>query len=133
METFSVGQIAKMAAVNVETLRYYEKLRLMPKPKRKESKYRMYESSDLARLLFIRRAKELGFTLKEIKELLSLRIESESKCGDVKNMADIKIIDIENRITDLKKIKKHLELLAHQCVNVELSTEECPIVKSLIF
>lgn len=132
MEIFSVGQIAKISAVSVETLRYYEKLRLMPKPKRKESRYRFYDSLDLARLLFIRRSKALGFTLKEIKELLFLRIDSESKCGDVKSMADMKIIDIENRIKDLKKIKKHLEILSHQCINVELSTEECPIVKSLI-
>jgi DNA-binding transcriptional MerR regulator len=97
MKSFTVGALANNAGVNVETVRYYEKIGLMPKPKRKESRYRVYDESDLARLKFIFRAKQLGFTLKEIKELLNLRIESKATCGDIKKIAKYKIDDIEQK------------------------------------
>lgn len=129
MNYLKVGEIAKKVEVNVETLRYYEKIKLMPKPKRIESGYRVYDDSDLQRLLFIKRGKELGFTLKEIKELLELKIESTATCGDVKHLAEHKLTDIEERITDLKNIKKVLLKLINQCVCEEVSTEECPILE----
>ncbi|MFA5803038.1 MAG: MerR family transcriptional regulator [Melioribacteraceae bacterium] len=131
METFSVGQIAKMAAVNVETLRYYEKLKLLPKPKRKESRYRIYDETDLKRLLFIKRAKELGFTLKEIRELMDLKIDSGTKCGDVKHLTEHKLKDVDNRIGDLKKIRSVLVKLINQCVNEEVSSDECPLLEAI--
>jgi Hg(II)-responsive transcriptional regulator len=131
MNSFTVGALANNAGVNVETVRYYEKIGLMPKPKRKESRYRVYDESDLARLKFIFRAKQLGFTLKEIKELLELRIESKATCGDIKNLSSRKIEDIEQRINDLQNIKKVLTKLIHQCVNEELSSEECPILEAI--
>lgn len=125
---YKVGEIAQKVNVNVETLRYYEKIKIMPKPKRKESHYRFYDELDLRRLLFIKRAKELGFTLKEIKELLNLKIESTATCGDVKHLAEHKLTDIEERIKDLKNIKNVLIRLINQCVCEEVSTEECPIL-----
>ncbi len=131
MKTFTVGVLAKETGINIETVRYYENIKLLPKPNRKESRYRIYDENDLVRLKFIIRGKELGFTLMEIRELLSLKIDSQSKCGDVKKMAEEKIIDADAKIKDLKNIKKHLELLVVQCINEKLSTEECPIVKSL--
>lgn len=131
MNSFTVGALANNAGVNIETVRYYEKTGLMPKPKRKESRYRVYDESDLARLKFIFRAKQLGFTLKEIKELLELRIESKATCGDIKNLSSRKIEDIEQRINDLQNIKKVLTKLIHQCVNEELSSEECPILEAI--
>ncbi|MBI1936915.1 MAG: heavy metal-responsive transcriptional regulator [Ignavibacteriales bacterium] len=126
---YKVGEISKIAGMNTETLRYYEMIKLMPKPKRKESHYRYYDEIDLRRLLFIRRAKELGFTLNEIKELLNLRIESSATCGDVKHLAEHKLKDIEKRIDDLMNIKKVLSKLINQCVCEEISTEECPILE----
>ena len=130
MTEYKVGEIAEIVGVNVETLRYYEKIKLMPKPKRKEfSSYRIYDDNDLARLTFIKRAKELGFTLKEIKELLDLKIESTATCGDIKHLAEHKLTDIENRIKDLLKMKKVLTKLVHQCINEEVSTDECPILE----
>jgi Hg(II)-responsive transcriptional regulator len=126
---YKVGEIAQKVNVNVETLRYYEKIKIMPKPKRKESHYRFYDELDLRRLLFIKRAKELGFTLKEIKELLNLKIESTATCGDVKHLAEHKLTDIEERIKDLKSIKNVLVKLVNQCVCEELSTDECPILE----
>ena len=131
MEHFKVGEIAKKIGINVETLRYYEKIKLMPKPKRLESKYRVYDNYDVQRLLFIKRAKELGFTLKETKELLDLKIESTATCGDVKHLAEHKLEDVSERIKDLKKIKKVLEKLIQQCVCKEFSTDECPILETI--
>ncbi len=131
MAEYFVGQLADEAGINVETVRYYENIKLLPKPKRKESRYRVYDESDLARLKFIVRAKELGFTLKEIKELLSIKIDSRSKCGDVKRLAEDKIDDVKEKIKDLKNILIHLEILKGKCVNEEISSEDCPIVKSL--
>ncbi len=121
MDSFKIGVLSKKCNVNIETIRYYEKINLMPKPKRQESRYRIYDESDLARLKFIRRGKELGFTLNEIKELLSLKVNSKAKCGDLKQFAEIKIEDIKKKVQDLNKIKKHLEILVNQCINEELS------------
>lgn len=129
MENLKVGEIAKIVGINVETLRYYEKIKIMPKPKRMESKYRFYDSLDVQRLLFIKRGKELGFTLKEIKELLELKIESSATCGDVKHLSEHKLADVNERIADLKRIKKVLEKLINQCVCEKVSTDECPILE----
>ncbi|MEP0862116.1 MAG: heavy metal-responsive transcriptional regulator [Ignavibacterium sp.] len=129
MEQYKVGEIAEKVGVNVETLRYYEKIKIMPKPKRKESRYRFYDELDLKRLRFIKRAKELGFTLKEIKELLNLKIESTATCGDVKHLAEHKLNDIEERINDLKNIRSILVKLINQCICEEVSSEECPFLK----
>lgn len=133
MAEYLVGQLAKEAGFNIETIRYYEKLKLLPKPKRRESRYRIYNDTDLKRLLFIKRAKELGFTLKEIKELLELKIDSRAKCGDVKHLTEHKLKDIDNRISDLKKIRNVLVKLVEQCINEEVSSDECPILESIEF
>ncbi len=133
MTEYLVGQLAKETGINLETVRYYEKLKLLPKPKRRESRYRVYDENDLKRLLFIKRAKELGFTLKEIKELFELRIDSHAKCGDVKHLTEHKLKDVDNRISDLKKIKSVLVKLINQCINEEVSSDECPILESIEF
>lgn len=134
MAEYFVGQIAEKAGINVETVRYYEKLKLLPRPKRKQdSKYRIYDEDDLKRLLFVKRAKELGFTLKEIKELLDLRIDSRAKCGDVKHLTEHKLKDVDNKINDLKKIRNVLVKLINQCVNEEVSSDACPILESIEF
>ena len=129
MEHLKVGEIAKIVGINVETLRYYENIKLMPKPKRIESKYRIYDNFDVQRLLFIKRGKELGFTLKEIKELLELKIESSSTCGDIKQLSEKKLQDVESKITNLKKIKVVLDKLINQCIHEEVSTDKCPILE----
>jgi len=131
MSVYFVGQIAEVVGINVETIRYYEKLKLLPKPKRRESRYRIYDETDLKRLSFIKRAKELGFTLKEIKELFGLKIDSDARCGDVKHLTEHKLKDVDNRISDLKKIRHVLVKLITQCVNEEVSSDECPILESI--
>lgn len=131
MRTFTVGMLAKESRVNLETVRYYERIGLMPRPKRRESGYRFYGEDDLARLTFIVRAKELGFTLKEIKELLVMRIDGDTKCADMKDIAERKILDIETRIKDLRSISEHLQVLVEQCADGNVSLEECPVVRAL--
>jgi len=94
MKTITVGALAKETGINIETVRYYENIKLLPKPMRKDSRYRVYDENDLARLKFIIRAKKLGFTLKEIRKLLSLKIDSHSMCGDIKKLAEEKVLKV---------------------------------------
>ncbi len=131
MRTMKVGELAKKAGINLETMRYYERIGLMPKPKRQESRYRYYDETDLSRVRFIVRSKELGFTLKETKELLSMRIDSDTKCVDMKELALRKITDIQMKIRDLESIASNLQSLVKQCSDGQVSLAECPIVNSL--
>ncbi len=131
MNSLTVGKLAKIVGINLETVRYYERIGLLPKPERTESGYRLYGNKDVKRLLFIVKAKELGFTLKEIKELLNLKIESKGTCGDVKKIAMNKISDIENKIKDLTRIKNVLQKLIAHCINEEITTDDCPILEAI--
>ncbi len=131
MKTFTVGQLAKKAEVNIETVRFYEKRGLLPKPIRRESGYRQYSENDVARILFIKRAKELGFTLKEISELLSLKIDTDTTCGDVKRLANSKVNNIEEKIKDLQRIKQTLNELILLCDKESAISSECPILESM--
>jgi MerR family mercuric resistance operon transcriptional regulator len=130
MKTFSVGQLAKEAKVNIETIRYYERRGLLPEPKRRESGYREYSEDDVSRIQFIKRAQELGFTLKEISELLELRVDSTTTCGEVKTQAEAKIAGIEEKIRALKKMKAALSKLASSCKEDE-PQDSCPILEYL--
>jgi len=130
MKPLTIGQLAKKAQVNVETVRYYERRGLLPEPPRKESGYRQYSENDVSRLLFIKRAQTLGFTLKEILELLNLRVDPDTTCGDVKRRAEAKIGDIEQKILALQKMKKALAKLASTCRG-RGPTRECPILEML--
>ena len=126
----TIGQLAKKTEVNVETIRFYERRGLMPKPLRRESGYRQYSDDDIARVRFIRRAKELGFSLKEILELLSLRVDPDTTCGDIKRRAETKIADIDQKIRTLQGMKKALAKLVALCRG-RGPTSECPILEIL--
>jgi MerR family mercuric resistance operon transcriptional regulator len=130
MKTLSIGQLSKEASVNIETVRYYERRGLLPEPKRRESGYREYSQDDVFRIKFIKRAQELGFTLKEISELLELRVDSTTTCGEVKKQAEAKIADIEEKIGALKKMKAALGKLASSC-NENAPLDGCPILEYL--
>jgi MerR family mercuric resistance operon transcriptional regulator len=135
METLTIGKVAKKAGVNIETIRYYERQGLITRPLRKQSKwgapgYRHYPAETVKRIQFIRHAKELGFSLKEIAELLSLRIEQNITCGDVRKRADVKIADIEERILNLQRMKNALSKLAKECKG-KGPVSECPILEAL--
>jgi len=130
MKNLTIGQLAREVQVNVETIRYYERRGLMPVPPRRESGYRQYSENDVARIGFIIRAKELGFSLKEILELLSLRIDPKTTCADIKERAELKISDIEGKIRALQSMKRALTKLVTLCRG-RGPTSECPILEML--
>lgn len=130
MDSFTIGQVASRAGVGVETIRFYERKGLIAKPKRRASGYRQYPPDAVRRLRFIRHAKDIGFTLREISDLLMLRVDPESTCADVRGRAHDKITDIENRIESLVQMKAALERIASKCKG-RGPTSECPILEEL--
>src|SRR5260370_14872775 len=108
MNPLTIGQVAHRSGVGIETVRFYEREGLLAKAARSASGYRQFDEEVIARLQFIQRAKELGFTLNEVKELLSLRVEPDTSCEDVKARAATKIADIEDKIRTLQRMKKAL-------------------------
>lgn len=128
-QVLTIGQVAKETGIGIETIRYYERIKLMPQPKRSPSGYRRYCSTCVQRLKFIQNAKELGFSLKEISSLLSLRVKSKSKCADVKKRADRKINEIDEKLKRLQEIKRSLKNLSDKCVNGNAPLSQCPILE----
>ncbi len=126
----TIGEVAKRSGIGLETVRFYERKGLIEEPPRTDSGYRQYPAAVVARLRFIKRAKELGFSLKEILELLSLRVDPDTTCADVKKRADLKILDIEQKISTLQKMKKALTKLAASCTGSGPSSD-CPILEAL--
>jgi len=130
MKPLSIGEVARRAAVGVETVRFYERQGLLEEPARKASGYRQYDDEAVAVLRFIRRAKQLGFTLKEIKGLLSLRFDASARRSDVRRQARAKLADIEAKILDLQRMKDALMRLTNTCHGDGPATG-CPILEAL--
>lgn len=130
MEALSIGQAARGAGVGIETMRFYERQGLIEEPPRTESGYRQYPQEVVARLRFIKRAKELGFSLKEIRDLLSLRVDAVTTCDDVRERAEAKIAEVQEKIRTLRKMKRTLEKLVATC-NESGSERECSILETL--
>jgi len=130
MKVLTRGRIAQLAGVGVETVRFYEQEGLLAKPARTPSGYRQYGEDVVGRLQFIQRAKEIGFTLNEIKELLSLRVDPDTTCEDVRARAEGKIADIEDKIRTLQRMKKALVRLTQECCE-KGGGSECPILDAL--
>ena len=130
MEGLTTGQLAKKADVNIETIRYYERKGLIPKPHRRDSGYRQYPEEMITRILFIKHAKTLGFSLKEIKELLSLKHDPKTPCSEVRKRAEQKIEDINGKIRTLQKMKKALSKLTKSCTGSG-PARECPILETV--
>ena len=103
-----IGELAKRSAVTVQTVRFYERLRLLPEPQRKDSGYRIYSEPDLKRLRFVRQAKSLGFSLDEIREILRLRERGHCPCGDVVSIAQRHLRTVEEQISQLSKFRDGL-------------------------
>jgi MerR family copper efflux transcriptional regulator len=130
MKSLTIRHLAREAGVNLETVRYYERRGLLPKPPRSASGYRLFPSDAARRLRFIRRAQELGFSLKEIRELLSLRVSRTTTSRDIRARTEAKIDDIEAKIRSLESIKKTLRKLTAVC-NGCAPLAKCPILESL--
>jgi len=130
MKSLTIGRLAREAGVNLETVRYYERRGLLPKPPRSASGYRLFPSVAAQRLRFIRRAQELGFSLKEIRELLSLRVSRTTTSRDIRARAEAKIVDIEAKIKSLESMKKTLRKVTRVCDGCA-PLAKCPILESL--
>ena len=130
MEHLTIGQLAKQASLNRETVRYYERRRLLQRPARSIAGYRVFSDDAVKRLRFIRHAKMLGFSLEEIRELLSLRLDSIDTCGRVRERTQIKIGDIERKIEALQQMRRALGELVTACSR-RRKTDKCPILDSL--
>jgi len=130
MGPLTIGRLARSAGVNPETVRYYERRGLLPEPPRQDSGYRQYPPEMIARLRFIKQAQELGFSLTEIAELLSLRIDTQTACHEVKQRVENKVAEIDHKMETLQHMKQILTALLQNCQTQEV-TGECPILMAL--
>ena len=128
--TLTIGQVAAAAAVNIQTIRYYERRGLVATPRRAASGYRQYGEDAVTRLRFIKHAQELGFSLKEIQELLALRVRHGAACDLVERKTRQKIELVERKIRDLERIRETLHQLAAACA-ARRPTDDCPILEAL--
>jgi MerR family mercuric resistance operon transcriptional regulator/MerR family gold-responsive transcriptional activator of gol and ges genes len=126
----TIGQLAKSVGVNVQTVRYYERRRLLTPNDRKPSGYRLYGDDAVRRLRFIRNAQALGFALREIAELLNLRVTSTARCGDVRRKAQAKLQQVEAKMRDLRALVRALRGLIKDC-RAGQPTDRCPILQTL--
>ena len=130
MDGLKVGEVAKQAEVNLQTIHYYERRGLLPKPTRTGSNYRLYPEDAVRRVRFIKRAQELGFTLDEIKQLLSLRAAPQTRCADVRERAETKVQNIDGKVRTLLAMRKALIKLIGEC-SAKAPVTECPILEAL--
>ena len=129
LRDLSSGALARAAGVNVETIRYYENIGLMPEPFRTANGYRVYDETDLKRLSFIRRCRELGFSLEEVRGLLGLVDGGDYTCADVRDLSIVRLGDVRQKIRDLRKMERTLKEMVSQCEGGLVP--ECPIVDRL--
>lgn len=130
MSALTIGKVAQQAGIGVETVRFYTREGLLPEPPRRSFGIRTYPTETVQRLRFIQRAKQLGFSLKEIRELLDLRVSPDVTCADVRRLATAKVSDIEDRIRDLQRMRKALRSLAEHCQGSD-PIGDCPILDHL--
>jgi len=125
----TIGTLAKKSGVGVETVKFYHRQGLLPKPVKPQGGFRHYPEEDIARIRFIKRAQDIGFTLREVKELLKLKIDKKATCGQVMKKADEKILEVDQKIKDLQQMKKSLKQIRKCCEDGTLTLTECPILE----
>lgn len=124
-----ISDAAAASGCHLETIRYYERVGLMPRPTRTASGYRAYSQAEVDRLRFISRGRELGFSLEEIRSLLSLNDDPTMSCGDVDAIARVHLVDIQRRVTELQRMAVELERVITQCAGGKRGT--CTILGAL--
>ncbi len=129
MREFTIGQLSKLTDVNIETIRYYEKIGIMPNPPRSSSGYRIYSAPHLERLSFVRRSKELGFSQPEVRKLLTLVDDHQYTCAEVQEITANQLAAVRTKIKDLQKLAKALAKMVSECDGGDIP--ECPIVDTL--
>lgn len=128
-KSYLIGQVSKIAQVNIETIRYYERVSIMPKPERSAGNQRIYREKQINRLRYIRRSRELGFSLKEITELIQLDEAEKLSCKKVHSVATEHLRQVRIKIADLQNIANVLTSLAEECSRGEMP--DCPITDAL--
>jgi MerR family transcriptional regulator, mercuric resistance operon regulatory protein len=128
-ETFAIGELSRRTGVNIETIRYYERIRMLARPPRTASGRRVYGTQDARLLGFIRRARELGFSLDEIRGLLRLRTPGKASCGEVRKIATHHLEDIRAKIVDLAKLERLLAKTVGLCRGNK--APDCPVLEIL--
>lgn len=129
---YKIGELANKLSVSTDTLRYYEKHHLIIPLTRTESGYRLYNEDSLRTMYFIIRAKNVGFSLNEIKDLLSIHVDKEShSCGDVKSLTEQKLQQVETKITELIRFKDSLQVLVNACCGGLDNATNCSILSVL--
>lgn len=128
-QSATIGVISKQAGVKIETIRYYESIGMLPAPPRSDGGYRIYDLDQLKRLKFIRRCRELGFTLEKIKSLLRLVDSHHYTCNDIKDITSEQLDEVRHKISDLKKLEKILKDMTDKCKRGKVP--ECPIIDAL--
>jgi MerR family transcriptional regulator, mercuric resistance operon regulatory protein len=124
-----IGELSKRTGCNIETIRYYERIGVLRRPARTEGGFRRYSLDDLRRLAFVRRARDLGFTLDEVRTLLRLADRRERSCAAVRDLAVAHLNDVRAKIVDLKKMQRVLHGMVLQCADGTLP--ECPLIEAL--
>ena len=130
IKPLTIGRLAEQVGINLETVRFYERQGLLPKPPRSTSGYRLFPADAARRLKFIRRAQDLGFSLSEIRELLALRLSTRTTSAEIRKRAEAKIADIEGKIRSLDEMRKSLLKLVRSCAGCA-PLSDCPILESL--
>ena len=127
--TLNIGGLARVTGANVETIRYYERIGLLPAPPRTASNYRVYSAEDVGRLSFTRRARDLGFSIEQIRALLDLSDQHDRPCEAVDMIAREHLADVDRKLADLKALRRELSALIGQCQHGAVA--ECRIIEAL--
>lgn len=127
--TYSIGALASATDTKVETIRYYERIGLLPKPERTAGNYRRYEADHVGRLSFIRRARDLGFSIEQVRNLIGLADQSDRSCETVDAIASEHLAEVDRKIGDLKELRRELDALIRQCHHGTIA--ECRILDAL--
>ncbi|MBI5136063.1 MAG: helix-turn-helix domain-containing protein [Nitrospirae bacterium] len=125
----SIGALAARTGVNAETIRYYERIGLLPRPRRTDGGHRLYDHGQRKRLVFIRRARELGFSVEEVRELLRLVDGGDHTCAEVKSVTVRHLADVRRKLADLGKLERTLGTISARCAGGLVP--DCPILDAL--
>ena len=128
-KSLTISNLSKQASVKVSTIRYYQKIGLFPIPSKNQSGYHNYSNEDLELLKFIKQTQKFGFSLGEIKEIIVTKSNPETKCGEMKNIVDLKIEELSKQIQELSNIKTDLAKLSYTCPE-NTSIDNCPIIEA---
>lgn len=126
---YPIGEMSKATGVNIETIRYYERIELMPRPDRTAGGNRQYNQTQLKQLFFIKRSRELGFSIREIRALLAMALNNEFTCGEVHHMTVEHLASVQQKITSLRKLEAALTDMASECSRGDVP--DCPILDTL--